>query len=130
MKRLAFAFIPVLFMLALIVGACGKPTGGVNSTPPGTIGMDATNFVVHAGTVKVGDTGHFVDPAGSGGTHVICLGKDQSCNASATGPTALKGPGFSINAGDPSDDVVSDAAGSYQMTGTGHPNTHGAVTVP
>ncbi|HKB48337.1 MAG TPA: plastocyanin/azurin family copper-binding protein [Ktedonobacterales bacterium] len=129
MKRLAFAFIPVLFMLALIVGACGKPTGGVNSTPPGTIGMDATNFVVHAVTVKVGDTVHFVDPAGSGGTHVICLGKDQSCNASATGPTALKGPGFTINAGDPSKDIVFDTAGTYDITCTVHPNMNVTVTV-
>jgi plastocyanin len=129
MKRLAFAFIPALFMLALIVGACGKQVGGGSSTPPGTIGMDATNFVVHAVTVKVGDTVHFVDPAGSGGTHVICLGKDQSCIASATGPTALKGPGFTINAGDPSKDIVFDTAGTYDITCTVHPNMNVTVTV-
>jgi plastocyanin len=129
MKRLVFAFIPALFMIALIVGACGKQVGNSSSTPPGTVTMDATNFAVHAITVKAGDTVHFVDPAGSGGTHVICLGKDESCNASATGPTALKGPGFTINAGDPSKDIVFDTAGTYDITCTVHPNMNVTVTV-
>ena len=129
MKRLAFAFIPALFVLALIVGACGKQVGNSSSTPPGTVTMDATNFVVHAITVKAGDTVHFVDPAGNGGTHVICLGKDESCNASATGPAALKAPGFTINAGNPTKDIVFDTAGTYDITCTVHPDMNVTVTV-
>jgi plastocyanin len=128
MKRLAFAFIPMLFVLALTLGACGKQSGG-NTTPPGTVEMNATNFVVHAITVKAGDTVHFVDPAGSGGTHVICLGKDESCNASATGPAALKAPGFTINAGNPTKDIVFDTAGTYDITCTVHPDMNVTVTV-
>jgi plastocyanin len=130
MKKLAVAAVPLLLVVALAVGGCGKPVGG-QSTPTGPsnqVNMDATNFVEHTVTIKAGQAVIFNDPADTGGTHVNCLGTNETCNASATGPTELKDPGFTITPGQ-TKSVTFSQPGTYQVTCTVHPNMNLTVTV-
>jgi plastocyanin len=85
--------------------------------------------VQHAITVKAGDTVHFVNPASTGGTHVLCLGKDQTCSKGAAGPDKFADPGVTTNPGDPSLDVVFPTAGTYEITCTVHQNMNVTITV-
>ena len=133
MKKIALAIIPLALILALALIGCGKTPGGSgNATQPaaapGTVDMDPTNFTTHAVTIKAGDAVHFVDTAGGGGTHVICLGKDQQCDTSAQGPQEVMSPGFTITPGQ-TKDVVFPTAGTYQITCTIHANMNLTVTV-
>lgn len=131
MKKIALAAIPLALVFTLALIGCGKPIGGGTSTPaaaPGTVGMDQTNFVVHTVTIKAGDTVHFDDTVSGGGTHIICLGKDQQCDSSAKGPQDVMGEGFTINPGQTKDVVFPDP-GTYQITCTLHQNMNLTVTV-
>lgn len=131
MKKIALTALPLALVLALALIGCGKPIGGTQTpatTAPGTVGMDPTNFTVHAVTIHAGDTVHFDDNVGGGGTHIICLGKDQQCDSSAKGPQEVMAPGFTINPGQ-TKDVVFPTAGTYQITCTLHSNMNLAVTV-
>ncbi len=125
MKKLSLALIPLLLLVAMFAIGCGKPaatsTGGGNS-----VAMDATNFVTHTITIKAGTALTFDDS--SGGYHVICLGKDQVCDQTATGPTELMGQGFVINPPEKKD-VTFATAGTYDVTCTVHPNMNLTVTV-
>jgi plastocyanin len=125
MKRLGLAFIPLMLLAMVVVVGCGKPaattSGGGN-----TVSMDASNFAIHAITIKAGTALKFDDS--SGGYHVICLGKDQVCDQSAQGPSELMGQGFTINAPD-TKSVVFANAGTYDVTCTVHPEMNVTVTV-
>jgi plastocyanin len=133
MKKIALALIPLALILALALIGCGKTPGGggQTSTPPtapGTVGMDATNFTVHTATISAGGVIHFDDTVGGGGTHIICLGKDQQCDSSAKGPQDVMSPGFTINPGQ-TKDVTFPTAGTYEITCTLHANMNLTVTV-
>lgn len=131
MKKIVLAVVPLALILALALIGCGKPIGGSSNTPaaaPGTVGMDPTNFTIHSVTIHAGDTVHFDDTVGGGGTHIICLGKDQQCDSSAKGPQDVMAPGFTINPGG-TKDVVFPTAGTYQITCTLHSNMNLTVTV-
>lgn len=133
MKRIGLAAIPVALLVVMLFSACGK-TPGVHNQPGGrapanTVEMSATDFVQHAVTVKAGDTVHFTDPASTGGTHVLCLGHNETCNKSAQGPAKFADPGVTVNPGDPSIDVVFATAGTYEITCTVHQNMNVTVTV-
>jgi plastocyanin len=130
MKKIALALIPLALILTLALLGCGKTPGGqaTTTTAPGTVGMDATNFVVHTVTIKAGDAVHFDDTVGGGGTHVICLGHDQQCDTTATGPQVVMGAGFNIQGGQ-TKDVIFPTAGTYQITCSIHSNMNLTVTV-
>lgn len=133
MKRLGLAAVPLMLILALAIAGCGKQvdgnsSGGGNTAQPNTISMTSDNFTIHAITVKAGTAVHFEDPA-TGGTHVLCLGKDETCDKSAAGPSELKDPGFTINAGDPTKDITFADPGTYDVTCTVHQNMNVTITV-
>lgn len=130
MKKIALAIIPLVLVFALALIGCGKQVGGggTTTTTPGAVGMDATNFVVHTVTIKAGQSVHFDDTVNGGGTHIICLGKDQQCDSSAQGPSDVTGQGFTINPGQ-TKDVTFPTAGTYQITCTLHQNMNLTVTV-
>ncbi|HEX9413094.1 MAG TPA: plastocyanin/azurin family copper-binding protein [Ktedonobacterales bacterium] len=117
-----------LFLLALMpllaLTACGQRTTG-----PNEVSMVAADFSMTSITVKAGQAVHFTDPAGTGGTHTICLGTDGACDKGAQGPQALQSPGFTINAGDPAKDVTFDTPGTYKITCSIHPSMNLTVTV-
>jgi plastocyanin len=130
MKKLAIAFAPLLVVGALALGACGKPasTGGNTGTgnSANTVGLGATNFDQHEISIKAGTALTFDDTNGS--FHQICLGNNEQCDASTTGPKDLEGTGFSISTGQKKD-VTFDTAGTYKITCSVHPNMDLTVTV-
>jgi plastocyanin len=124
--------IPVLL---LIVGVsllgCGK-VPGVHTTGPSvpdtTVQMAQTSFVQSTRSIKVGQSLLFDDTVNGGGLHIICLGKDMTCDTSAKGPTDLMGNGFTINPGG-TKSVTFSTAGTYDITCSVHPNMNLVVTV-
>lgn len=134
MKRIGLAAIPVALLVVLVISGCGKTPGGATHGGGGgvaanTVEMSSTDFVNHTLTVPVGTAVHFVDPASTGGTHVLCLGKDETCDKGAAGPSKFADPGVTINPGDPTLDVTFDKAGSYEITCTVHQNMNVTITV-
>lgn len=130
-KRIGLAAIPVALLVVVVISGCGKIPGGgktSNTAPGNTVEMASTDFVQHTLTVKAGDTVHFTDPS-SGGTHVLCLGKDETCDKTAQGPSKFADPGVTVNPGDPTLDVVFPTAGTYEITCTVHQNMNVTITV-
>jgi plastocyanin len=125
MKRSAVVALPLL-LLVVVAAGCGKPSSPTSSGGGNTVGMGASNFEVSSITIKAGQSVHFDDS--SGGYHVICLGTDQACDQTATGPAELMGQGFVINAPQTKDVVFADA-GTFKVTCTVHPNMNLTVTV-
>ena len=129
MKKVAIALAPLLLVGALALGACGKPasTGGSSTgAASNTVTLGATNFDQHAITIKAGSALTFDNS--NGAFHQLCLGKDEQCNTSATGPAKLQGAGFSISTGQKVD-VTFDTAGTYDVTCSVHPSMNLTVTV-
>jgi plastocyanin len=91
--------------------------------------MGASDFSRSSVTITAGQTLHFTDPAGTGGTHIICLGADGVCDPGATGPQALRDPGFTINPGDPAHHALFETSGVYKITCTIHPAMNLTVVV-
>jgi plastocyanin len=91
--------------------------------------MVASDFSRSSITISAEQTVHFRDPAGIGGTHIICLGVDGVCDPGVTGPQALRDPGFTINPGDPTHDVLFETPGAYKITCTIHPAMNLTVIV-
>lgn len=138
MKKVALASIPLLLILAFVVAGCGKPVGGTGSTggntgPADTIGMDSGNFTTGSGTettltVKAGTPVHFDDSISGGGYHIICIGKQPSCDASGDGPAELYGKGITFQNGDKKD-ITFPKAGTYTIICTVHSNMTLTLTV-
>jgi plastocyanin len=114
----------VLIFLLFALAACGQSAAASNE-----VSMAESDFSATSVTIKAGQTVHFTDPAGVGATHIVCLGSDGNCDASAQGPQALEGAGFTINAGDPPKDVTFTAPGTYKITCSIHPSMNLTVTV-
>ena len=131
MKRIGLAAIPVALLVVILASGCGKVPGVHTSstTSPNTVEMAATDFVQHAITVPAGTTVHFVDPSSTGGTHVLCYGHNETCNANAQGPSKFANPGVTVNPGDPTLDVAFPTAGTYEITCTVHQNMNVTITV-
>jgi plastocyanin len=121
--RSTFSFSLMLVAL-LALAACGQ-----GSTAPNEVSMVAGDFSTTTITIKAGEAVHFTDPAGTGGTHTICLGTEGNCDVSAQGPGALQSPGFTINAGDPAKDVTFATVGTYKITCSIHPAMNLTVVV-
>ncbi|HEV8192667.1 MAG TPA: plastocyanin/azurin family copper-binding protein [Ktedonobacterales bacterium] len=117
-----FAVLAMLPLLAL--AACGQGAAASNE-----VSMAEADFSPTTMTIKVGQAVHFTDPAGIGGTHIICLGAEGECDATAQGPQALEGSGFTINSGDSPRDVTFTTPGTYKITCSLHPSMNLTVTV-
>jgi plastocyanin len=135
MKKVALASIPLLLILAFVFTGCGKPIGGPTGAtgPADTIGMDSQNFSLGSGTqtaltVKAGTPVHFDDSITGGGYHVICVGKQPSCDASGDGPAELYGKGTVFQNGDKKDFTFTKA-GTYNIICTVHGNMVLTLTV-
>src|SRR5262249_52874000 len=110
--------------LLLLLAACGQ-----SASAPNEVDMTGSDFSPTNVTIKTGQVVHFSDPAGVGGTHIVCLGSDGNCDTAAQGPQALEGAGFTINAGDPPKDVTFTTPGTYKITCSIHPSMNLTVTV-
>lgn len=135
MKKFALVGAPMLLILALALGGCGKQagvtTGGGTSSAPGTantIGMTADQFSTKTVTAKVGTPVHFDDSVAGGGYHIVCVGKGQTCDASGNGPAELYGKGITFNNGDKKD-ITFSTAGTYTIICTVHQNMVMTLTV-
>lgn len=135
MKRIALAAIPLVLILAFVVAGCGKPVGGSsgNTGPADTIGMDSQNFTLGGSpqtslTVKAGTPVHFDDSISGGGYHIICVGKQPSCDPSGDGPAELYGKGVQFNNGDKKDFTFTKP-GTYTIICTVHSNMTLTLTV-
>lgn len=130
MKKAAFAVVPLLLLLAVALGACGKSaassSGGSAPAAGNSVTMSATNFDQHTITIKAGDTVTFDDA--NGAFHQICLGKDMVCDKTAKGPQDVQGDGFPINPGEKKPITFAEV-GTYAITCSVHPNMNVVVTV-
>lgn len=114
----------LVLLLLLALAACGQ-----SATAPNEVSMVAADFSTTSITTSAGQVVRFTDPAGIGGTHIICLGANGACDKRAQGPQALQGDGFTINAGDPPKDETFDTPGIYKITCSIHPSMNLTVTV-
>ena len=112
------------FSIALAVAACGP-----SQSAPNEISMVTASFSTSTITIHAGQAVHFTDPAGTGATHIICLGEDGTCATAAQGPAVLQDPGFTINAGDQAQDVAFPSPGTYKITCSIHPSMNLTVIV-
>src|ERR1700694_1682117 len=109
MKKFALVGAPLLLILALALGGCGKQAGvtsggtGTSTGAADTIGMNSDQFTTKTVTTKVGTPVHFDDTVAGGGYHIVCVGKGQTCDASGNGPAELYGKGITFNNGDKKD---------------------------
>jgi plastocyanin len=135
MKKLLFPAGLVL-TLAFVVAGCGKQVG--TSTTPNTasactngqVQMATSTFVQQSCTIKAGDAVTFVDPAGTGNLHILCFGKDTTCQPNPDGPAGLNvSGGVTVMAGDPPKSYTFTKPGSYEVTCTVHPNMNVFITV-
>ncbi|HEX9037223.1 MAG TPA: plastocyanin/azurin family copper-binding protein [Ktedonobacterales bacterium] len=140
MKKFALAIVPVALVLALALGACGKPAadggpGGTTSSGNGgscattqTIELGQVDFVQHCVTVSANQTVTFDDPASTGGVHIICTGANATCQAASNAPSELSAPGFTIQPGEQKQ-VTFTTAGTYKIACTVHPAMNLTVIV-
>lgn len=91
-----------------------------------TLGRSA--FSQSAVTLSAGQSLRFVDPATTGGTHILCLGTNGQCDASAQGPDSLLALGLSLHPGD-TKEIAFLKAGMYDVTCTIHPSMHLTISV-
>jgi plastocyanin len=125
MRMAAAILLPLLLTLALSLAACGGG-GATSNAPTNEVDMGLSNFVQTSRTISVGESIHFMDDQG-GATHILCLGKDGNCDASAKGPQPLTSQGFTIQPGQ-TKDVRFDTAGAYAITCPIHPGMNLLVT--
>ena len=123
----------LLALLALGLTACGEASNNTNGSSTGAaaneVDMGVINFVQSSVTIDKGQSVHFVDQQ-SGAMHILCVGKDGHCDASASTsvPKALTGSGFTIQPGQSQDERF-DSAGVYAVTCTLHHNMNLTITV-
>ncbi len=125
--RKTVAILPLLLLiLTLGLAACGGASTNVNA-PANEVDMGPANFVQTSRAISTGQSIHFVDQQ-SGTTHMLCIGRDGSCDTSAKAPKDLASPGFSIQPGQ-THDVLFDTAGTYTITCPIHPSMNLTITV-
>jgi plastocyanin len=106
--------------LLVLVGCGGAAANEVD--------MGVASFQQSTVTIKAGQAVHFVDPA-SGGTHVLCVGRDLMCVPQSGAPAALNtSQGLIFNTGDVRD-IVFPNPGTYNVVCTIHPNMEITVIV-
>lgn len=127
MRKSAVLLLPLLLVLVLGAAGCGKG-GSSSSGGNGTVQMSTDNFITKDVTIPAGSTVTFVDPP-AGATHLLCLGKNQSCDDSIKdGPPELSGgKTLEIDSGQKS--VTFPTKGDYPVTCTVHQNMDMVVHV-
>ena len=119
------AIIFSFFLLALTIAGCGGDSAGGAGNE---LDMGAASFTQTSITLSAGQALHMVDSQDSGGTHMICLGQNGTCDTNASGPSELDGPGMAFSPGT-TKDVTFSTAGTYHITCTIHPNMTAKVVV-
>lgn len=93
------------------------------------VDMGVAAFKQDSVTIKAGQAVHFVDPANSGGTHVICVGQGLQCTPQSGAPALLNSSGgITFQPGD-TQDIVFASPGTYQIVCTIHPGMVVTVVV-
>jgi heat shock protein HslJ len=110
-----------------------KPTPTVVASPSAAIViMTSANFVQQSVTIHAGSQLQFVDPSDTGGTHILCLGHDQTCTPNPKGPAELNTgngiAGIQFNAGDTRSFTFANP-GTYEVTCTIHQHMNVIITV-
>lgn len=120
-----------LWVAALAICCAGLVACGASkSTASNVVEMGVADFQQHSVTIQAGQSVHFDDPVNGGGTHIICIGKGQSCVPTTGAPAELNtADGITFNAGDPAKDIVFPTAGTYDVVCTIHPGMVVTVTV-
>ncbi len=131
-KKTTVALFPLLLILTLGVAACGQTSSSPSGNAQGgaaanEVDMGVANFMQSSVTIDKGRSVHFVDQQ-SGAAHILCVGKDGTCDTGTSAPKVLANPGFTIQPGQ-SQDVRFDRAGTYTITCTLHPTMNMTVTV-
>jgi plastocyanin len=141
MKKRALAVVPMVLLLILALGGCGKSAsdggpgsntgngnnGGACKTTQ-TISLGQVDFVDHCVTVSANQTVTFDDPTGTGGVHMICTGSDGKCAADSNAPSDLAAPGFTIQPGEQKQ-ITFTTPGTYKIACTVHPAMNLTLTV-
>ncbi len=135
MQRVArtFAIATSLAGLLLLASCSGSADTSIPTATPsgplgGTVTLGASAFQQTSMTLSAGQTLRLVDPAGTGGAHMLCLGKDRQCDANPQGPDALHGPGLKVMPGD-TKEISFPSHGQYQVTCNIHPSMNLTVSV-
>jgi plastocyanin len=141
MKKFALTLVPLVLLLSLALGACGKPAadGGPGGNGGGgggtgacvtaqTVDLGQTDFVQHCVNVSANQPFTFNDPSSSGGVHIICTGQNGSCQADSNAPSELAAPGFTIQPGE-TKQVTFTTPGTYKIACTVHPAMNLTITV-
>lgn len=132
MKKLGIMLLPLLLIAVIAAAGCGKTPGtGSTGTPSGggsTVSMTSTTFVQQSITVKAGTAVQFVDPSDTGGVHILCFGKDQTCAKNESGPADLNSGNLQFNPGD-TKSLTFSTPGTYEVTCTIHQNMNVTITV-
>jgi plastocyanin len=132
MKKALIPAVSVLILGLVLIG-CGKVPGTAHNTSSsgcnGTVQMASSSFVQSTCTVHAGASVNFVDPQGTGGYHLLCLGAHQQCTSNPDGPAELNvSGGVVFNQGD-SHSYVFAKPGTYTVTCTVHPGMDVNITV-
>jgi len=102
---------------------------GCGAAPANEVDMGVAAFKQDSVTIKARQPVHFVDPANSGGTHVICVGQGLQCVPQPGAPAELNTTsGITFEPGD-TKDIVFATPGTYQIVCTIHPGMVVSVVV-
>lgn len=127
----------VALCLALLFGlaGCGAPeiaqlSGGTSAVASNEVDMGISSFIQQRVTIKAGQSVKFVDPSGSGGVHLICVGTNLTCRATPGTPKLLAGPNaLTMSNGDPPINVPFMTPGAYKVICTIHPGMEVTIEV-
>ena len=129
MKKMFVFALPLLLVIALGIAGCGESSsgnGGSYTTPDVTMNQDG--FDHDSLTVSAGTTVKFIDPSGAS-MHILCVGENSNCDASASGPAELtSGHTMQVMPGE-TKQVTFDTPGSYKIACTLHPMMNMTITV-
>jgi plastocyanin len=133
-KKIAVLGATLLLAGVIVLVGCGKtPTGPGGPSQP-VIGMNASDFTLHAITVKVNQAVTMDNTINGGGYHVLCFGSgqggqgDSACDKSGNGPSGYYGSGTVYQNGD-TKSITFTTAGTYHLICTVHPGMYIDITV-
>lgn len=132
MRTFARLTVPLLLTIVLAIAACSEADGGHGgnggnySTPDVT--MSEQDFDHNSLMVPAGTTVKFID-AQAAAPHILCVGKNSTCDKHASGPSELTaGNSLRVDPGE-SKSVTFDTPGTYQIVCTLHPMMNLTITV-
>jgi hypothetical protein len=93
-----------------------------------TVTLGRSSFLQTSVTFSAGQTLRLVDPADTGGRHLLCWGQNGHCDPNAQGPELLRGPGLLLMPG-ATQDIAFQRAGQYRLTCIIHPSMNLTISV-